>query len=178
MKGFMWYTEAVLTNLLYFLLGITRLVAALPGESLIAASLSAHVHPRVTEFDGADHKEFDKLEGARNSIGLKGFAEFDEVLKYPTQDTAVPQSRGRYYAVAYGGNTGVFKDWQAVEKVTKGFKSACHQRFDSEREAKEFIQDWKDAYAEDLKFDIASTLIKIDGKVDTDENVLAKLGLL
>jgi hypothetical protein len=81
---------------------------------------------------------------------------------------------------------------RTAEKSTKGFKSACHQRFDTEWEAREFIKDWNDSFAEiwcwaikkglcdgwkpkGLKLDLASILMKTETAMSPQENLLSKL---
>jgi viroplasmin and RNaseH domain-containing protein len=67
----------------------------------------------VTGFDGAELKDFNSLEDARNSMRRKGFETFDEALKCTTGDTATLPCRGvYYYAVANGRTIGIFKDWR------------------------------------------------------------------
>lgn len=72
--------------------------------------------------------------------------------------------------------------------AVEGITSACHQRFDTEEEAKKFIEDWKDAYAEiwrrairqglddgwkpkDMDVDIGKFLTKMDDKVGNVETL-------
>lgn len=78
--------------------------------------------------------------------------------------------------------------YRATEAATKKFPSACYQKFDTEHEAKRFIAEWKDAYAdvwrrairkgldeglkpEDLKVDIGRILNRVNngGVKDEDE---------
>ncbi|KAJ5184620.1 hypothetical protein N7491_007509 [Penicillium cf. griseofulvum] len=70
-----------------------------------------HAHPKVREFSGADFKEFDTLEDARNSLKEKGFEEYETFLK-PEGNASSSQPRGKYYAVACGNMVGVFRDWK------------------------------------------------------------------
>jgi hypothetical protein len=62
--------------------------------------IRGRVHPKVTDFDGADHQEFDRLEDAQDSMKQKGFERYEEVLKFKARDLARPQHREKYYAVA------------------------------------------------------------------------------
>jgi viroplasmin and RNaseH domain-containing protein len=66
----------------------------------------------VEEYNGADHEGFDTLEEARNSMQKRGFSEFSEVVKVNQASTTVLQSSDKFYAVAYGKSTGVFKDYK------------------------------------------------------------------
>jgi len=78
--------------------------------------------------------------------------------------------------------------YRTTKAAVTGFPSACHGRFDTEYEARRFIEEWKDAYAdiwrlairqgldekwrpEDLKVDLEKVLNKVDdGRVkDEDE---------
>jgi hypothetical protein len=81
---------------------------------------------------------------------------------------------------------------RAVEKSTSGYKDACHQRFNTEREAKDFIEDWNDAYADiwrreirkglhggwkakSLRLNPASALVKMENEGDTVESLVSNL---
>ncbi|CBF82335.1 hypothetical protein AN9202.2 [Aspergillus nidulans FGSC A4] len=108
----------------------------------------AQAHPRVKEYNGADHEGFDTLEEARNSMQKRGFSEYSEVIKGNQASKTVPRSTERFYAVAYGKSTGVFKDYKDVRKATDYFESACHQRFNTQDEAEEFIEQWRLACSE------------------------------
>jgi len=76
--------------------------------------------------------------------------------------------------------------YRATEEAVTGFRSACHQKFDTGHEAKQFIEEWKDAYAdiwrrairraldegwkpEDLKVDIRKILDRVEDKRVKDE---------
>ena len=70
----------------------------------------ASVHPRVTGVCGADFKEVNNLEEARASMKSKGIKEYDEVIRSTVHDSH-RRTREKYYAVALGKRTGIFKDW-------------------------------------------------------------------
>lgn len=88
-----------------------------------------------------------------------------------------PSRSKKYYAVAYGRQTGVFHDWEGANGATSEFTSACHESFSTEHEARQFIEDWREAYAdvwrlkirrglnegwkpEDLAVDISNIMVK------------------
>ncbi|KAJ5873622.1 uncharacterized protein N7473_013181 [Penicillium subrubescens] len=75
---------------------------------------------------------------------------------------------------------------------TSQYQNACHQRFNTEREARGFIEDWNDAYADawrweirkglhdgwkakSLKFDPESALAKMGSEGDTVESPIMNL---
>jgi hypothetical protein len=79
-----------------------------------------------------------------------------------------------------------------VEKSTSGYKDACHQRFNTELEAREFIEDWNDAYADilrwevrkglhggwkarNLKLNLVSVFLKMENEGDTIETLVSNL---
>ena len=102
--------EVVQTSQLSILLG--NLVHHAFGIQIInVVFVRGHVHPKVTEFDGADYREFHQLEDAQNSLKEKGFEDYEKFLK-PERNASSSQPRGKYYAVAYGNMTGVFRDWK------------------------------------------------------------------
>ncbi|KAL4749321.1 hypothetical protein BDW72DRAFT_204863 [Aspergillus terricola var. indicus] len=108
----------------------------------------AQAHPRLEGYNGADHRGFDTLEEARESMQKRGFSEFSEIVKSISERKTVLRSDERFYAVANGRFTGVFKDYQVVRKATEKFESACHQRFNTQDEAEEFIEQWRLACSE------------------------------
>ncbi|RJE27008.1 hypothetical protein PHISCL_00709 [Aspergillus sclerotialis] len=77
----------------------------------------------------------------------RGFTAFDEAVKHAAENKTIQLPEGKYYAVAGGKTTRVFYSWKDAEESIKG-TSACHERFSTEQEAKQFIEDWKDAYAD------------------------------
>lgn len=97
---------------LFILLGNHRQTIALAPELLNAVSIRGRVHPKVTDFDCADHQEFDRLEDAQDSMKQRKIERYDEVLKPEARDLAGPQPRGNYYAVAHGNTIGIFRDWK------------------------------------------------------------------
>lgn len=77
--------------------------------------------------------------------------------------------------------------YRTTEAAITKFPSACYQKFNTEHEAKRFIDEWKDAYAdvwrqtirrgldegwkpEDLKVDIGRILDRIDDRRVKDED--------
>ncbi|KAL4762226.1 RNase H1/viroplasmin domain-containing protein [Aspergillus foveolatus] len=118
----------------------------------------AQAHPRVEEFNGADHEGFDTLEDARNSMQKRGFSEFSEVIKGNQASKTVLRPAERFYAVAYGISTGVFRNYDDVKKATDNFKSACHQRFNTQDEAEQFIEQWRLACSEVWQREIRKAL--------------------
>ncbi|KAJ5159297.1 uncharacterized protein N7500_008948 [Penicillium coprophilum] len=70
-----------------------------------------HAHPKVTGFDGADFRSFERLEDAQNSLKEKGIEDYKTFLK-PAKSSPSQKSRQKYYAVAYGTKVGVFRDWK------------------------------------------------------------------
>ncbi|KAL4812454.1 hypothetical protein BDW67DRAFT_178689 [Aspergillus spinulosporus] len=120
----------------------------------------AQAHPRVKEYHGADHEGFNTLEEARNSMHKRGFSEFSEVIKSNPESKAVLGLKGNFYAVAYGRTTGVFRDYEHAKKAIDKFKSACHQRFNTQDEAEEFIELWRLACSEVWQREIRQKLHK------------------
>ena len=51
----------------------------------------------------------------------------------------------KYYAVKKGRNIGIFNTWDECLESTKGFPGAIFKSFNSEEEAKAFLED-KDIY--------------------------------
>ncbi|KAJ5364459.1 uncharacterized protein N7496_010172 [Penicillium cataractarum] len=154
----------------------------------------ASVHPRVTGVCGAEFKEVNNLEEARASMKAKGIKEYDEVIR-STVHGSHRKARGKYYAVALGKTTGIFEDWGEVENATKGVKYACQQRFDTESEAKEFIDDWNEAFADiwrqeirdglkdgwrvkSLDLDLASVLTKRSNEANAESDLVSRLNQL
>ena len=48
--------------------------------------------------------------------------------------------RYKYYAVARGAKTGIFRSWSTVSKHVIGYSSACYQGFNDEAEARNFLK--------------------------------------
>ena len=82
-----------------------------------------------------------------------------------------------------------------VENATKGVKFACQQRFDTESEATEFIDDWNEAFADiwrreiklglkdgwrarSLDFDLASVLTKRSNEANAESDLVLRLNQL
>ena len=55
----------------------------------------------------------------------------------------------KYYAVKNGRNIGIFNTWDECLESTKGFPGAIFKSFNSEEEAKAFLED-KDIYNEEI----------------------------
>ncbi|KAL5334262.1 hypothetical protein BJX70DRAFT_378667 [Aspergillus crustosus] len=108
----------------------------------------AQVHPKVTEYSGADHEGFETLEYARNSLRKRGFSKFTEVVKNGSGKKNITKRGEKFHAIAYGKNTGIFEDYSDVEQAIKGFRSACHQSFNTREEAERFIDEWNISYNE------------------------------
>ncbi|KAL2831923.1 hypothetical protein BJY01DRAFT_239946 [Aspergillus pseudoustus] len=108
----------------------------------------AQVHPRVTGYRGAHHQGFDTLEDARSSLRERGYIEFSAVVQSNSTSTTSTRGQKKFYAVAYGRTSGIFEDYRDVEMATKGFKSACHQGFETRKEAERFINEWRTSYCE------------------------------
>ncbi|KAK2741271.1 hypothetical protein FQN55_008368 [Onygenales sp. PD_40] len=121
----------------------------------------AHAHPRVTECNFANHKKFSSFRAAWRSMKRRGFTDVEVDLRAldAAEEKKILQSpRGDYYAVAYGKNAGIFKDWTDAKAAVEGVDSACHQRFDTELEARRFIEEWKDAHADTWRREIRKAL--------------------
>ncbi|KAI9367691.1 hypothetical protein BJX61DRAFT_537846 [Aspergillus egyptiacus] len=118
----------------------------------------AQVHPRVIGYNGAHHQGFDTLDDARRSLQERGFDGFSAVVESKSRSTTPTRRPKRFYAVAYGRTTGVFKDYRDVELATKGFRSACHQGFETREEAERFIDEWRTSYCEVLQKSIRDGL--------------------
>ncbi|KAL2782438.1 hypothetical protein BJX66DRAFT_320741 [Aspergillus keveii] len=108
----------------------------------------AEAHPRVIEYNGADHENFPNLDEALKSMAQRNISDFDVTPECTRAWDSVPQSKKglSYYAVAYGKTTGVFETWEETKKAVNGFSSACFQKFDTECEAQKFIEIWQDTY--------------------------------
>ncbi|KAJ5335710.1 uncharacterized protein N7506_005646 [Penicillium brevicompactum] len=111
----------------------------------------SQVHPRVIECEGADHQKFDTIEDARRAMKERGFEENDidvDIFDKGSAEIKVTSLRkGKHYAVAGGKSTGVFIAWKDAEKAING-TTACQECFSTKQEAEEFIESWKDAYAD------------------------------
>lgn len=68
----------------------------------------SQVHPRVTEYKGAEQEKFNTVEDARREMSKTWIKDFDLVIKNPVNKTPVLISRERYWAVAGGKSTGIF----------------------------------------------------------------------
>ncbi|KAI0570488.1 Cauli-VI domain-containing protein [Pyrenophora tritici-repentis] len=78
-------------------------------------------------------------------------SEYREVFKDATEDTTPKRGSTAYYAVAHGATPGIKLRWYGVNGVfeaTHEISSACHKCFRTEAQAKAFIEDWKESYAE------------------------------
>ncbi|VDM91649.1 unnamed protein product, partial [Litomosoides sigmodontis] len=59
--------------------------------------------------------------------------------------------KSKFYAVAHGHKTGVFKTWEECEEATKGFKGAKFEKFDNEEDAALFAENGNIKEREDRK---------------------------
>ena len=48
--------------------------------------------------------------------------------------------KNKFYAVARGHQTGIFKSWEQCQKQTRGFKKADYKSFDTKKEAEEWLK--------------------------------------
>lgn len=102
---------------------------------------------------------------------------------------------GRMHHIPSGQTQAAHTGYSLAKEATEGVKDNCHERFNIELEAKGFIDNWKDAYADiwrrairqgldsgwkpkDMQLDIGKILIKADDKIEDEETVCKKLGLL
>jgi hypothetical protein len=94
---------------------------------------------------------------------MRGFSKFTEVVKNGSGNKTITKRGKKFYAIAYGTNTGIFEDYRYefnllyrmdlirnsdAEQAIKGFKSACHQSFKTREEAERFIDEWNISYNE------------------------------
>ncbi|KAJ5111699.1 hypothetical protein NUU61_001329 [Penicillium alfredii] len=107
----------------------------------------SQAHPRVIGCEGADHQKFDTLKDARKEMEERGFEDIDIFVKKSAEIKVTPMRKGKHYAVAGGKNTRVFTAWKDAEKAING-TTACQECFGTKQEAEEFIESWKDAYAD------------------------------
>ncbi|KAF4766201.1 hypothetical protein N7455_005150 [Penicillium solitum] len=104
-------------------------------------------HPRVIECKGADHQKFNTFEDAHKAMKERGFEDVDIFVKRSAETKVTSLRKGKHYAVAGGKTTRVFTAWKDAEKAING-TTACHECFSTKQEAEEFIESWKDAYAD------------------------------
>ncbi|KAJ5152467.1 hypothetical protein N7492_009747 [Penicillium capsulatum] len=107
----------------------------------------SQAHPRIIGCEGADHQKFDTLEDARKEMEERGFEDVDIFVKKSAEPQITPLRKGKHYAVAGGKTTRVFTDWKDAEKAING-TTACQKVFSTKQEAEDFIESWKDAYAD------------------------------
>ncbi|KAK6823444.1 hypothetical protein RU639_006144 [Aspergillus parasiticus] len=119
----------------------------------------SQVHPRVIGCKDADQQKFDTLQEARDAMISRGFTDPKEVIVPITEGKAGPLGHGKFYAVAGGRTTEVFTDWENAKRSIDG-THACHQRFRTQQEAEQFIETWKDAYADVWRREIRQGLDK------------------
>lgn len=55
----------------------------------------------------------------------------------------VKPAKTRYYAVAIGHKTGVYRDWPSAEKQVNGFHGAKHKKFKTEEEALAYVDKYR-----------------------------------
>jgi endonuclease/exonuclease/phosphatase (EEP) superfamily protein YafD len=81
---------------------------------ILIVSDRAEAHPRVIEYNGADHENFPNLDEALKSMAQRNISDFDVTPECTRAWDSVPQSKKglSYYAVAYGKTTGVFETWE------------------------------------------------------------------
>lgn len=72
----------------------------------------SQVHPRVTEYTGAEHEKFKTLEAARKEMSEKGIKDFDLFIENPVPITHSLRSKNKYWAVVGGKSTGIFTSWE------------------------------------------------------------------
>lgn len=158
----------------------------------------AQVHPKVTEYSGADHGGFETLEHARNSLRKRGFSKFTEIVKNGSGNKTITRRRKKFHAIAYGKNTGIFEDYRYelnslyrmdlirnsdAEQAIKGFRSACYQSFKTREEAERFIDEWNISYNEvqqrEDKWHGSCQLSGSSGKTgDAEKDLVLKMGNL
>ncbi|KAJ5751465.1 uncharacterized protein N7511_008430 [Penicillium nucicola] len=107
----------------------------------------SQAHPIVIGCEGADHQKFDTLEEARKAMKGRGFEDVDIFVKKSAETKVTSLQKGKHYAVAGGKSTRVFTSWKNAEKAING-TTACQECFSTKQEAEEFIESWKDAYAD------------------------------
>ncbi|KAB8199471.1 zinc-binding domain-containing protein [Aspergillus parasiticus] len=83
----------------------------------------------------------------------------DWIMQLQRRGKAGPLGHGKFYAVAGGRTTEVFTDWENAKRSIDG-THACHQRFRTQQEAEQFIETWKDAYADVWRREIRQGLDK------------------
>ncbi|KAF2011977.1 hypothetical protein BU24DRAFT_267167 [Aaosphaeria arxii CBS 175.79] len=107
------------------------------------------VHPRISGCD-SKIKGFKTVEDARkymDELGLK----CKEDIKDTALDTTPTRNSYAYYAVANGRFPGIKRIWYGeagAKDDTDQFNHTCHKHFRTEAQAKAFIEDWKNAYAD------------------------------
>ncbi|KAJ5471819.1 hypothetical protein N7539_008762 [Penicillium diatomitis] len=107
----------------------------------------SQAHPRVIECEGAEHKKWDTLEDARKGMKDRGFEDVDIFVKKSAETKIASLRKDKYYAVAGGKTTRVFTSWEDAKEAING-TTACQECFSTKQEAEEFIENWKDAYAD------------------------------
>ncbi|OAA39300.1 hypothetical protein BBO_06724 [Beauveria brongniartii RCEF 3172] len=119
--------------------------AVLPNQRLLRPTIFSScyrgdVHPRVTGCKSED-KCFSSLAEARAWLRERSQEEIDEVLK----DRHPYRGKGGFYAVANG-------------RKTSEVVGACFKKFETEKEAEAFIEDWKQAVVQVYMVEIKTAL--------------------
>lgn len=70
------------------------------------------MHPRVTEYTGADQKKFTTLEAACSGMLKRGIEDFDLPIKNSASRKSMSMHKGKYYAAVIGKVTDIFTDWE------------------------------------------------------------------
>ncbi|ODM16944.1 hypothetical protein SI65_07342 [Aspergillus cristatus] len=145
----------------------------------------AQAHPRVIQCKN-EYKEFKTRQDAINwlvgemqATNIHDATEDGDMVR--SSSSSPSPSKKKYYAVAYGRQTGVFHNWEDAKGATSGFTSACHESFRTEHEAKQFIEDWREACADVWRLEIRRGLN--DGWKPEDlavdiSKIMAKEGVL
>jgi ATP-dependent DNA helicase PIF1 len=60
-----------------------------------------------------------------------------------SESTDIKPRKIRYYAVAIGRKTGVYRDWPSAEKQINGYHNAKHKKFKTEEEAMAYVDKYK-----------------------------------
>jgi hypothetical protein len=63
------------------------------------------------------------------------FRDVKAAQKRARQDAGVAMSGKKFYAVARGHNTGIFRSWEEARPQVEGFSGALHKGFGSREEA-------------------------------------------
>ncbi|KAK7928711.1 hypothetical protein PG985_005709 [Apiospora marii] len=74
--------------------------------------------------------------------------DYEVIIKDGAGDTTPLRKSKAFYVVAYGKKCGTLSYWSETKPKTEEYSGACPKHFRTYDQAKAFIQDWNQSYAE------------------------------